>query len=68
MRLLAVFQPHRCTRTRALIDDFPPAFRAVEKLWLLPVYAASEQPVEGGTTKDLIGRFPESGKKRIKYF
>lgn len=56
-RLLGVFQPHRYTRTKALMDDFPPAFQGLEKLWLLPVYAASEKPLEGGTTEDLISHF-----------
>ncbi len=56
-RLLGVFQPHRYTRTKALMDDFPPAFQGLEKLWLLPVYAASEEPIEGGTTTDLMAHF-----------
>ncbi|MEN8261044.1 MAG: Mur ligase domain-containing protein [Pseudomonadota bacterium] len=66
-RLLAVFQPHRHTRTLALGAGFPASFQGVEKLWLVPVYAASEQPVEGGTTKDLMARFPEEWKKRLCY-
>ena len=64
-RLLGVFQPHRYTRTLALGPDFPPAFQGLEKLWLLPVYAASEQPIEGGTTADLIEHFSRDWKKRI---
>jgi len=56
-RLLGVFQPHRYTRTQAFIEDFPPAFQGLEKLWLTPVYAASEKPLEGGTTEDLIQKF-----------
>jgi len=66
-RLLAVFQPHRYTRTRALGADFPAGFQGVEKLWLVPVYAASEDPIEGGTTKDLISHFPESWNGRLAY-
>jgi len=57
-RLLAVFQPHRYTRTKALIDDFPSAFEGLDGLWLLPVYAASEPPVEGGTSAALSAHFP----------
>ncbi len=67
-RLLGVFQPHRYTRTLALGPDFPPAFQGLEKLWLLPVYAASEEPIEGGTTADLIERFSNDWKKHIKFF
>ncbi len=60
-RLLAVFQPHRYTRTRALGPEFPAAFRGVDELVLLPVYAASESPVAGGTSADLYGWFREAG-------
>ncbi len=67
-RLLGVFQPHRYTRTKALMNDFPPAFQGLDKLWLLPVYAASEKPLAGGTTEDLMGRFSEGWQNRIKFF
>ncbi len=67
-RLLGVFQPHRYTRTKALMDDFPPAFQGLEKLWLLPVYAASEKPLAGGTSEDLMNRFAGDFKNRIKIF
>ncbi len=66
-RLLGIFQPHRYTRTLALGADFPPAFKGVEKLWLVPVYAASEPPVEGGTTQDLMGRFPKDWRSRLHF-
>jgi len=52
-RVLAVYQPHRYSRTAALLQDFPTAFSGIDRLWLLPVYAASEQPVAGGTSDDL---------------
>ena len=56
-RLLAVFQPHRYTRTKALLEEFPPAFRGVDSLVLCPVYAASEDPLPGGTAADLYAAF-----------
>jgi UDP-N-acetylmuramate--alanine ligase len=46
-RIAAVFQPHRYTRTRALFDDFTRAFYATDQLVLVPIYAASEKPLEG---------------------
>ena len=64
-RLLAVFQPHRYTRTKALLHDFPPAFAGVDKLWLTPVYAASEPPLDGGTTQDLLSAFPADWATRL---
>ena len=56
-RLIAVFQPHRYTRTKALGRDFPAAFKGVDELLLLPVYEASEKPLEGGRTEDLYCEF-----------
>ena len=66
-RLLAVFQPHRYTRTLALGADFPPSFESIDTLWLVPVYAASEQPIEGGTSLDLIARFSDEWNGRLQY-
>ncbi len=67
-RLFGVFQPHRYTRTLALGSDFPPAFQGVEKLWLVPVYAASEEPLKGGTTEDLLKKFSASEPPEVKSF
>lgn len=52
--LHVIFQPHRYTRTRALLHDFVRVLRRVPgDLTLCPVYAASEIPVKGGTIEDL---------------
>jgi len=64
-RLIGVFQPHRYTRTLALGPDFPNSFEGLEHLWLVPVYAASEQPIAGGTTTDLVSRFSEEWETRL---
>jgi UDP-N-acetylmuramate--alanine ligase len=60
-RIVAVFQPHRYTRTAAFAEAFPPAFEGVEELVLTPVYAASERPVEGGRIGDLHRAFRRRG-------
>ncbi|MCX6995705.1 MAG: Mur ligase family protein [Kiritimatiellaeota bacterium] len=65
-RLLAVFQPHRYTRTRALGRDFPPAFLGVDELVLTPVYAASEAPRAGGRSADLLRHFKAFGRVRAR--
>lgn len=60
-RLIGVFQPHRYTRTLALGPDFPAAFAGISELCLAPVYAASEAPLPGGTSEDLLKHFGSSG-------
>jgi UDP-N-acetylmuramate--L-alanine ligase/UDP-N-acetylenolpyruvoylglucosamine reductase len=56
-RVVAVFQPHRYTRTKTLGEAFPAAFDGVDEVILAPVYAASEAPLEGGGICDLYAHF-----------
>ena len=46
-RLVAVFQPHRYTRTRDLFDDFARVLSSMEHLVITQVYGAGEQPIAG---------------------
>lgn len=52
-RIVAVFQPHRYTRTRALLDDFAQVLTDVDVLVLTSVYAAGEKPLRGADGKAL---------------
>lgn len=61
-RVLAVFQPHRFSRTKALGNAFFSVFEGVDELILTPVYAASEQKVLGGTIWDLYVGFRQENK------
>ncbi len=64
-RLLVLFQPHRYSRSAALGPRFPHAFAGVDKLILAPVYAASEQAVEGGRAEDLYRAFRSGARKDV---
>jgi UDP-N-acetylmuramate--alanine ligase len=46
-RLVVLFQPHRYTRTRDLLEDFAKAFDQSDVLFLTEIYAAGEQPIPG---------------------
>ncbi len=61
--LRVLFQPHRYSRTKALLDDFPAAFELAHEVVLCPVYAAFEDPMEGGDVADLYKAVRESGIK-----
>jgi UDP-N-acetylmuramate--alanine ligase len=52
-RLVACFQPHRYTRTLALIDDFAQVLSTVDALVLTNVYSAGETPLAGADGKSL---------------
>jgi UDP-N-acetylmuramate--alanine ligase len=51
-----VFQPHRYTRTYLLMDEFAEAFIGADRLLVLDIYAASEQPIAGVTGLSLAAR------------
>ena len=42
-RLVVIFQPHRYSRVHFLLDEFKDAFKDVDKVILLPIYAAGEK-------------------------
>lgn len=62
-----VFQPHRYSRTQLLIDEFATAFGDADSLFVLDIYAASEQPIEGITGKALAQRISEKGGRTAQY-
>jgi UDP-N-acetylmuramate--alanine ligase len=51
---IVIFEPHRFTRTRDCWDQFLHCFNDADELYLLPIYAASESPLDGITTDRLI--------------
>ncbi len=55
-----IFQPHRYTRTRALMDEFAGCFAKADSVILLDIYAASEKPIEGVTGEAFAARVPGS--------
>ena len=64
--LRVLFQPHRYSRTKALLGDFPPAFSEADEVVICPTYAAFEKPVEGGDDADLYAECRRAGTpKRV---
>jgi UDP-N-acetylmuramate--L-alanine ligase/UDP-N-acetylenolpyruvoylglucosamine reductase len=56
-RLVVVFQPHRYSRTKQFKREFSEILEAADQLFLLPVYAAHESVIEGGTIAELAQEF-----------
>jgi UDP-N-acetylmuramate--alanine ligase len=61
-KIHVVFQPHRYTRTRDLMEEFTTAFGDADSLFVLDIYAASEKPIEGITGEALAQRIRDTGK------
>lgn len=51
--ITALFQPHTYSRTKSLMKEFSECFDGVDRLIILPVYAAREKPIYGGTSEAL---------------
>jgi UDP-N-acetylmuramate--alanine ligase len=66
-RLIVLFQPHRYTRTKDLIDDFSGAFSDADMLVVLDIYPAGEQPIEGVTAVTLLERIKKTGHENALY-
>ena len=64
-RIVAVFQPHRYTRTRALLGRFATCFQGADEVILLPIYPAGERPIEGVTSASLAAAIETAGGPRV---
>lgn len=66
-RLLAIFQPHRYTRTAALADEFARSFNLADQVYLLDIYAASEKPIPGVGAAELAEKLRAYGHRSVRY-
>ncbi|HTG63728.1 MAG TPA: UDP-N-acetylmuramate--L-alanine ligase [Sphingomicrobium sp.] len=65
-RVIAVVQPHRYTRLRDLMDDFQNAFNDADVVFVAPVYAAGEEPIEGIDSTTLADGLRTRGHRMVK--
>lgn len=65
-KLTAVFQPHLYTRTRDFADEFAAALSSADKLILLDIYPAREEPIEGVTSEIIFDKVTSPEKVLIK--
>jgi len=66
-RVVTLFQPHRYSRTRDLADDFARAFYGADLLLISDIYAASEDPIEGITSRGLAEQVERFGHRHVEY-
>ena len=55
-RIIAVFQPHRYTRTKHLLKEFSKAFDLADHLIITDIYSAGEKPIKGINSKKLFDK------------
>lgn len=62
-----LFQPHRFSRTKHLSDEFATAFHQADDLYLLDIYAASEEAIDGVTSPALLETIRAHGHRSAHY-
>jgi UDP-N-acetylmuramate--alanine ligase len=62
-----LFQPHRYTRTQALMDDFARGFHQADSVYVTDIYAASEELIPGVTSQALVERLQAFGHRGANY-
>lgn len=60
--LCVVFEPHRFTRTQNFWNEFQECFTGADELFISPIYAASEKPIEGISSEELVHAMKAKGK------
>lgn len=60
-RLIVVFQPHRYSRTKMLMEEFAASFGDADLLVMMDIYPAGEKPIKGIKTEALIGKMKGKG-------
>jgi len=66
-RVLAVFQPHRYTRSAALMDEFAASFADCDALFVMDIYSAGEPVIEGVTAQKMAARIRAVSQPAAEY-
>jgi UDP-N-acetylmuramate--alanine ligase len=66
-RVVAIFQPHRYTRTRALLAEFSTAFYQADQLFVTEIYPAGEAPLPGVGGQQIADGVAGHGHKGVTY-
>lgn len=66
-RIIALFQPHRYTRTRDLFDEFLSAFAQADALFITDIYPAGEDPIPEVTAETLCQGIEQQGGTEVRY-
>jgi UDP-N-acetylmuramate--alanine ligase len=67
-RIIALFQPHRFSRTQALLDEFGKSFDFADYIVITDIYPASELPIPGITGRCVYDKIKEYAREKEAYF
>ena len=66
-RVVCLFQPHRYTRTKLLLNQYGTAFAKADKLIVTDVYSAGEDPIPGVSGKLIADKVAEQTGQDVTY-
>ncbi|MFH1782692.1 MAG: UDP-N-acetylmuramate--L-alanine ligase [Candidatus Omnitrophota bacterium] len=66
-RIIAVFQPHRYSRTKYLKEEFSTSFDMADHLVITDIYSAHEKPIDGVTARDICNSVEKAGHKDVNF-
>lgn len=66
-RVIAVFQPHRYSRTQALLGEFSTAFYQADRLFVTEIYAAGEAPIPGVSGRQIADGVAGHGHRHVAF-
>jgi UDP-N-acetylmuramate--alanine ligase len=66
-RVVAVFQPHRYSRTRALLAEFSTAFYQADRLFVTEIYPAGEAPIPGVSGRQIADGVTGHGHRDVRF-
>jgi UDP-N-acetylmuramate--alanine ligase len=66
-KVVCIFQPHRYSRTRDLLERFPEAFDAADKVVITEIYSAYEDKIEGISGKLIQKKMVEQNKRHAQF-
>jgi len=64
-KIVTIFQPHRYSRTKALMNEFASSFYDTDVLFVTDIYAASESPIEDVNSDILVEKIKMQGLKEV---
>ena len=66
-RIIAVHQPHRYSRLSSLFEEFTHCFNDADAIFIAPVYAAGEEPIEGADAPSLVSALKAAGHRDARF-
>lgn len=64
-KILGIFQPHLYSRTRDFVDGFAQELSKLDTVWIMDIYPAREEPIEGVSSQIIINRIKNNNKKLV---